>query len=152
MSTELILGLVYGIPLLFILLHARVLSNAGKKDDTLFVLGIVPVLNIMFIFYCLGQINDYPSVRVGYKRMFSNLFNFKSMSDGSNESIKLAKENMEKEIKRIKEEYKNEVVALKREDKQKKLLSELGLSLEDLEYLKANRARGGLSGAAGRVS
>ena len=59
---------------------------------------------------------------------------------------------MEKEIKRIKEEYKNEVVAIKREDKQKKLLSELGLSLEDLEYLKANRARGGLSGAAGRVS
>ena len=134
MSTELIIGILYVLPLVISVVTGFWMEKnkivRGVDSGSVYIgVGFVPAINIIIAICSVSTLLDHKDK--------IELPNFQRLSPEAREQIKKSKEHRDKEIARIKEECKTTIKEVKEEDEQKVLLGKLGLTMDDLESLKA---------------
>ena len=131
--------ILYLVPMILCFLHAYVsYKNDLEETDLAIKVAICPLLNWVGVYGEIESIIKYDNHKDAYRNTFT-IPCCNRLSTESREQIKASKEHLKVEIERLKNEHKITVQEIKQEDEQKVLLGKLGLTLEDLVYMKERK-------------
>lgn len=116
-------------------------KNAGRRDETL--AAAFPLFNLFGymvpFFYIVNYDNTRTEVNAYLKPILSKIAGFSFLEEESKEELDKARKELEQTIQEAKLKYIQQKADIKQKSEKRKLCSKLGLTLDDLESIKANR-------------